>query len=163
MEIKSRSVSAQLKAAVCDLYDDYADAVDNEDLNRWVGFFSDDAVYRVIARESYSLGLTHATIYCEGIGMIRDRATMLEKVAVFEPRVLRHFITGVRIHSASADTIVASANFQIIESLFDAEPTLLMVGQYQDEIIARDGELCFRKRDAIYDQYRVRTTLVMPV
>ena len=95
--------------------------------------------------------------------MIRDRATMLEKVAVFEPRVLRHFITGVRIHRASADTIVASANFQIIESLFDAEPTLLMVGQYQDEIISQGGQLCFRKRDAIYDQYRVRTTLVMPV
>ncbi len=163
MDIKARSVSTQLKAAVCDLYDDYAHAVDNEELDRWVGFFSDDAVYRVIARESHALGLTHATIYCEGIGMIRDRATMLEKVAVFEPRVLRHFITGVRIHSASADTIVASANFQIIESLFDAEPTLLMVGQYQDEIISRDGELCFRKRDAIYDQYRVRTTLVMPV
>ncbi len=112
MEIKASGVSPQLKAAVCDLYDDYADAVDTEDLDRWVGFFSDDASYRVIARESHSLGLTHATIYCDGIGMIRDRATMLTKVAVFEPRVLRHFITGVRIHSASADTIVASANFQ---------------------------------------------------
>jgi anthranilate 1,2-dioxygenase small subunit len=163
MQIKEHNVSAQLKEAVRDLYDDYAQAVDAEQLDRWIGFFSDDAVYRVIARESHSLGLPHATIYCEGIGMIRDRANMLQKVAVFEPRVLRHFITGVRIQSASADCIVASANFLIIESLFDAEPVLLMVGQYQDEIISREGDLCFRKRDAIYDQYRVRTTLVMPV
>ena len=163
MQIKEKSVSAQLKEAVRDLYDDYAQAVDDQELDRWVGFFSDDAVYRVIARESHALGLSHATIYCDGIGMIRDRATMLERVAVFEPRVLRHFITGVRIHSASADCIVASGNFLIIESLFDAEPQLLMVGQYQDEIVSTGGELRFKKRDAIYDQYRVRTTLVMPV
>lgn len=163
MQIKEKIVSAQLKEAVRDLYDDYAQAVDAQELDRWAGLFTDDAVYRVIARENYALGLTHATIYCDGIGMIRDRATMLERVAVFEPRVLRHFITGVRIHSASADCIVASGNFLIIESLFDAEPQILMVGQYQDEIVSSEGELRFKKRDSIYDQYRVRTTLVMPV
>jgi hypothetical protein len=38
-----------------------------------------------------------------------------------------------------------------------------MVGQYRDEIVRKDGQLLFRRRDAIYDQYRIRTTLVMPV
>jgi len=156
-------VSAELKLAVRDLYEEYAAAIDTEDLDRWTGFFTEDAVYRVIARETHALGLTHATIYAEGLAMIRDRALMLQRVAVYERRGLRHFISGVRVHSADAERIVASGNFLIIESLFDAEPTVLMVGEYQDEIVRRDGALLLRRRDAIYDQYRIRNTLVMPV
>lgn len=162
MDRQDTSVTTQLKTAVRDLYEEYAHTVDSEDLDGWLRYFTEDALYRVISRESHSQGLTHATIYCEGMGMLRDRATMLRKVAVFEPRVLRHFISGVRVHSVREDTIVASGNFLIVESLFDAEPTLLMVGEYRDEIIGSNGQLRFRKRDAIYDQYRIRTTLVMP-
>ena len=154
---------SEMKEAIRDLYDDYAATVDNMDLTRWTHFFTDDALYRVIARESYSQGLTHATIYCEGIGMIRDRATLVDQVAVFEPRTLRHFISGVRIKNASPRTIEATANFLVIESLFDAEPQLLMVGEYVDEIVRTQDGLRFKKRDAVYDQYRVRTTLVFPV
>ena len=163
MEKKSVAVTVELKAAVSDLYDDYAQTIDDEELDRWPDFFTEDALYRVISRESHGLGLTHATIYCEGLGMIRDRANMIDRVSVYEPRVLRHFISGLRIHSASEESVQASANFLIIESLFDAEPTVLMVGQYRDEIVRKDGQLRFRRRDAIYDQYRIRTTLVMPV
>ena len=164
MDAKVRAtVTAEVKQSVRDLYDEYAATVDAMDLKRWTEYFTEDAVYRVIARESYAMGLPHATIYCDGIGMIRDRATMLDRVAVFEPRVLRHFITGVRVQSATPDSIKATANFLVIESLFDAEPQLLMVGEYVDEIVVSDGEMFFRKRDAIYDQYRVRTTLVFPV
>ena len=157
------AVPAEVKQSVRDLYDEYAAVVDAMDLQRWTEYFTEDAVYRVIARESYAMGLPHATIYCDGMAMIRDRVTMLDRVAVFEPRVLRHFITGVRIQSANADNIKATANFLVIESLFDAEPQLLMVGEYVDEIAVTGGAMLFRKRDAIYDQSRVRTTLVFPV
>ena len=57
----------------------------------------------------------------------------------------------------------ATASFLVIESLFDAEPHILMVGEYVDEITRTPEGLRFRKRDAIYDQYRIRTTLVFPV
>ena len=87
----------ELKLALADLYDDYVDAIDSEDFDRWIGCFSEDAIYRVIARESHSMGLPHATIYCEGRGMIEDRANMIKRVSVYEPRVLRHFISGLRI------------------------------------------------------------------
>ena len=163
MDRRSGNFSLEIKQSVRDLYDDYAAVLDAMDIEGWAGFFTDDALYRVIARESYALGLSHATIYCDGIGMIKDRVTMLDKVAVYEPRVLRHFITGVRIHSVTDQVIKASANFQIIESLFDAEPQLLMVGEYRDEIVMAEDGAKFRCRDAIYDQYRVRTTLIVPV
>lgn len=163
MEFHAGSSVYELKAAVADLYDSYAAAVDRMDLNSWADFFTDDAFYRVIGRESYSQGLTHATIYCDGIGMIRDRATLVKEVAVFEPRVLRHFISGLRLNLVTPERIEATANFLVIESLFDAEPQILMVGEYVDEIVRTTEGLRFRKRDAVYDQYRIRTTLVFPV
>jgi 3-phenylpropionate/cinnamic acid dioxygenase small subunit len=155
--------SFETKNAIRELYDDYAAVVDSLNLVQWTKFFTDDALYRVISRESYSQRLTHATIYCDGIGMIRDRVTMIDRVAVFEPRTIRHFISGVRIHSIEDDKIEATANFLVIESLFDAEPQLLMVGEYIDKIVRTEDGLRFQKRDAVYDQYRIRTTLVYPV
>ena len=163
MRIDRPLIDSETKNSLRDFYEEYAATVDRFDLGGWTAYFTDNALYRVISRESYSQGLTHATIYCDGIGMIRDRATMVEKVAVFEPRTLRHFITGLRIHSASQEKIEATANFLVIESLFDADPVLLLVGEYVDEIVRTEDGFRFCKRDAVYDQYRVRTTMIFPV
>ena len=50
---------------------------------------------------------------------------------MFEPRALRHFISGVRVTEVDGDRIVAQANFAVMESLSDREPTLNMVGRYR--------------------------------
>jgi anthranilate 1,2-dioxygenase small subunit len=160
----TQPVSFELAYALQGFYDDYAAAVDVLDLERWTQFFTDDALYRVIARESYAQNLEHATIYCDGMNMLKDRATMIDQVAVFEPRTLRHFISGLKVREANGGIIRATANFLVIESVsFDAEPQILMVGEYVDEIRQDDDGFKFRKRDAVYDQYRIRTTLVFPV
>lgn len=152
-----------LNAELRELYEDYAAALDNGELQRWTEFFTPDASYRVISRESYADNLPHATIYCDGLGMIQDRAVLLREVANYEPRTLRHFLSGLRITSLSDNVISATANFLIIESLFDAEPQVFLVGEYVDELIKTDAGYKFRKRSAVYDQYRIRNTLVMPV
>jgi anthranilate 1,2-dioxygenase small subunit len=116
----------------------------------------------VISRETYSQNLSHATIYCNGIRMIRDRAAAIRQTAVFEQRTIRHFISGVR--AVERDGLVeAGANFLLVEALYDAEPHVLMVGEYVD-LLEREGEsFKIKNRSAVYDNYRVRTTLVIPV
>src|SRR5438105_15714445 len=86
-----------LRAELRDLYEDYAATLDEGRLEDWPGFFSDGAVYKVMGRESYDQGLSHATIYCDNLAMIRDRAASIRETAVFEPRLLRHFVSGVRV------------------------------------------------------------------
>ncbi|RFB06260.1 aromatic-ring-hydroxylating dioxygenase subunit beta [Parvularcula marina] len=154
---------AALRQDLRDFYEDYAGALDDVRLEDWVGFFADDAVYKVISRETHSQGLSHATIYCDGLAMIRDRAAAVQETAVFEPRVLRHFVGGPRIISRDGDEIAVTANFLITEALFDAEPQILMMGRYLDKLVERGGDLKFRERLAVYDNHRVRTTLVIPV
>ena len=150
------------RAELRDLYEDYAETLDDDRVEEWPAFFTEDGVYQVIARESYDQGLTHATIYCKGAAMIRDRAAAIRQTAVFEPRSLRQFISNVRAH-AKDGAIGAGANFLVIESLYDAEPQILMVGRYIDTLVRENGALKFKQRLAVYDNYRVRTTLVMPV
>lgn len=152
----------ELRAALRDFYDDYAATLDADRIEAWPSFFTEDALYQVISRETHSQGLSHATIYCSGIRMIRDRAAAIRQTAVFEQRVIRHFISGV--HGAErGDEIEAGANFLLVESLYDAEPQVLMVGEYIDIVVRDGGSFKFKQRSAVYDNYRVRTTLVLPV
>lgn len=156
------SFRPDLRSAVRAFYEDYAAILDADRVEDWPGFFTEDALYQAISRESFSQGLTHATMYCDGIRMIRDRAAAIRKAAVFEQRVIRHFISGVRAREEDG-LIEAGANFLLVESLYDTEPQVLMVGEYVDQLV-RDGDsFKIKKRAAVYDNYRVRTTLVIPV
>ena len=88
----------------------------------------------MLSRENHDAGLPLGLIYCMNKNMVRDRVTALRETTMFEPRALRHFISGVRVTEVDGDRIVAQANFAVMESLSDREPTLNMVGRYLDEL-----------------------------
>lgn len=146
-----------------DFYDDYALCLDEEDFDAWPTFFTDDALYRVISRENYDQELTHATMWCQGLPMIKDRIVATRQTALYEPRSLRHFISSVRINEVEGDQIKAQANFVIVESLAEREPQLLMVGRYIDTFIQEGDHFRIQQRSCVYDNYHIRTTLVIPV
>lgn len=147
-----------------DLYDDYASALDAMRLDDWAAFFTEDARYRVMGRETYDQGLTHSTIYCDSGAMIRDRAAAIRETAVFEPRYQRHFISGLQITGEDGGAVLARANFLVVESMFNAETRVLLAGEYVDRVVRQDdGSLKFSDRLAVYDSYRIPTTLILPV
>ena len=156
-----QSISS-LRTELRDLYDDYCAALDEGRLDDWSGYFTDDALYTVMSRESFVNGLSHATMYCEGLAMIRDRTNAIRETSVFEPRTIRHFVSGVRVLK-DGDLIEARANFLLSEALYNSEPQILMVGEYLDVLRREDGVLKIKKRQAVYDNFRIRTALVMPV
>ncbi|MEI9926996.1 MAG: aromatic-ring-hydroxylating dioxygenase subunit beta [Sphingomonas sp.] len=95
--------------------------------------------------------------------MIEDRVNATLRAALYQPRSLRHFVGGVRVTGEAEGEIRAAANFLIIESLIEQEPQILMVGRYRDRLVREDGALRFRERTCVYDNYHIRTTLVIPV
>lgn len=151
------------RADLRDFYEDYAACLDAEALADFPSFFTEDAKYQVISRENHDDGLEHAPIFCLGRAMIEDRVTALTEAALYQPRSLRHFISGVRILGEENGEVRVEANFLIIESLVEQEPQILMVGRYLDRVVREDGALKFRERTCVYDNYRIRTTLVIPV
>ncbi|HEX4737317.1 MAG TPA: aromatic-ring-hydroxylating dioxygenase subunit beta [Allosphingosinicella sp.] len=155
--------SAISRSDLREFYEDVAACLDAEALADFPAFFTEDAKYQVISRENYDDGLEHAPIFCLGRAMIEDRITATVEAALYQPRSLRHFISGVRVVEAGADEVRTEANFLIVESLIEQEPQILMVGRYLDRVVREEGALRFRERTCVYDNYRIRTTLVIPV
>jgi anthranilate 1,2-dioxygenase small subunit len=146
-----------------EFYEDVAACLDAEALGDFPSFFTEDAKYQVISRENHDDGLKHAPIFCLGRAMIEDRVTATVEAALYQPRSLRHFISGVRITGGEGNEVSAEANFLIVESLIEQEPQILMVGRYLDRVVREAGTLKLRERTCVYDNYRIRTTLVIPV
>ena len=83
--------------------------------------------------------------------------------ALFEPRALRHFLSCVRPLEVDGGTIRAEANFAILECLSDRDPIVNMVGRYVDTLVETDEGFLIEDRWCVYDNYRIRTSLIVPV
>ena len=160
--VRDPALRTELRAELRDLHDDYAAALDDLDFASWIGFFTEGCVYRVVSLENFNQGLPLSTMECHGLGSLRDRVAAIRETAVFEPRTLRRIVSGTRINAVDRE-IRAQASFAIFESLSDREPHLFMTGRYLDRVTRDGGRLKLRERVCVYDNYRVRTSLVYPV
>lgn len=145
------------------LYESVAGHLDDDQVERFPDFFIDDCSYQVVSRENFAEGLPQATIYCDGIAMVRDRVIALRQTQVYVPRAWRHFISGVRVMAVVDGQLHVSANFLITEAMSDQDPTLFLVGQYLGILVRVDGQLKFRQHLAVYDNHHVRRSLIVPV
>jgi len=145
---------------------DYCHVLDDGDLQDWPEFFTEDALYNITARENFDADLPVGLVYCEGKGMLRDRAFAIANTAMFAPRYLRHYVTNVRIVAIHPDgAIEATANYILLETLHDnPQPTIHQAGSYRDIFLRQaDGRLLLRKRICVYETLIVPNALVLPV
>jgi anthranilate 1,2-dioxygenase small subunit len=145
-----------------ELYFDYAAAID-EEIERWPDLFTADARYRVTSRENFDRKLPLAQIYCEGRGMIVDRAMAVRKTTVHAKRFMRHAITNVRVADAGNGSLTARANFAIYETFEDTITRLFAVGRYIDTIVRSDDALLFRDKLCVLDSNVVIGSLIYPI
>jgi anthranilate 1,2-dioxygenase small subunit len=143
----------------------YCALLDRQDLMAWVDCFTEDAFYSVISRENFERGLPVGLIYCEGRGMIHDRAFALLKTAMFGPRYLRHMVANLIVMPAGSDsTIHARANYVVFEVLTDRpEARLHQIGEYHDIFRRVGGQVKLQERRCVYDNLLIPTALCIPV
>ena len=143
----------------------YCALLDQQDLMAWVDCFTEDAFYTVISRENFDHDLPVGLIYCEGRGMIHDRAFALLKTAMFGPRYLRHMVANLIVMPVGPDgTIHARANYVVFEVLTNRpEARLHQIGEYRDIFRRADGHLRLQERRCVYDNLLVPTALCIPV
>jgi len=143
---------------------EYCAALDENRIAEWPAFFTADALYRITARENADADLPVGLVYCEGQGMLRDRALAIEKTAMFAPRYLLHQVTNTRVLAVDASgEISAEANYALFETLVDEKTTLQQVGRYHDRFIRSDGRLKLKARHCVYDTLIIDTALIYPV
>jgi anthranilate 1,2-dioxygenase small subunit len=143
----------------------YCATLDDQRLSDWAELFTLDALYVVLSRENADKGLPVGLIYCEGRGMIRDRAFALEKTSMFAPRYLRHIVGNLAITGERDDgSVTARANYVVLQVLYDRpDATLHQVGVYHDVFRRVDGVLKLAERRCVYDNLLVPNALCIPV
>ena len=153
-----------LRLEIEDFNRSYAAILDEGRVEDWPDCFADGALYRITGRENADANLPVGLVYCEGIGMLRDRALAIERTMMFAPRYLLHQVTNERVLALAADgAISATANYALYETLVDQRTTLLQVGRYWDRFVRIDGTLKLRERHCVYDSLIIDTALIYPV
>jgi len=160
----ARADPRALRLEIEEFNTDYAAVLDAGRVSDWPDFFTEDAIYRVTGRENWDAKLPVGLVYCEGIGMLRDRALAISKTTMFAPRYLLHQIANTRVRSVdAAGTIAAEANYALFETLVDEKTTLQQVGRYYDRFVRADGRLRLKERHCVYDSVIIDTALIYPV
>ena len=142
---------------------DYAATIDDDRLEAWPEFFTDDCLYVVTHRESYEAGYRHGAIYASSKGMLIDRITSLRKANIYERHAYRHFLGGVRVESVEDGIAVARSNFMVVRIMHSGETMIFATGVYRDRIELGGERPRFRERVAVCDSGRIDTLLVIPL
>lgn len=157
------TVAPELQQRVEDLMADYAHAIDDDNVEAWPDFFTEDALYLVTTREAEALGYAMAIMRCNGIGQIRDRVTALRKANIFEPHHHCHVLSRPRLTREDDGSIRARSAMLVYRTMETGKQDRFAVGRYQDTIVEHDGVLKFRERRAILDTRQVDVLLVYPL
>lgn len=142
---------------------DCAHALDDEELEYWPDFFTEDAVYQIIPRESYEQKLPLGILYCEGRGMMLDRINALRTANIFEPHTHCHILSRPRISARDDGGFQARTNFNVIRTKQDGAMEIYAAGKYVDEIVVEDGKPLFRDRRVVLESHRIDILLVVPL
>ena len=157
------SVPVELRLEVEDLLHAYGAALDAMALEQWPEFFIDDCFYQIIPRDNYERGLPLALMRCESKGMLKDRVFAIRETLMYEPRYLRHLISGIRVTNIAHGVITVEANYAVFETLMNEPTRVFNVGRYLDRVVRQDGALQFAEKHCIFDSLLVLNSIIFPI
>jgi anthranilate 1,2-dioxygenase small subunit len=156
-----------LRASVEELLHAYVESIDDDRLEEWPDFFTEDCLYRVVPRENYDQNLPIALIHCDSRGMLQDRVTAHRKANLYAPHLYRHVVSAVRVTTSEDGVIAARANYAVFRTSTDpmafGTTEVYGVGEYRDRIAEIDGVLKFQEKIVILDTSRIQSLLVTPL
>ncbi|MEX3668937.1 nuclear transport factor 2 family protein [Paraburkholderia phenoliruptrix] len=145
------------------LYADYAAALDNNELQKWPEFFTEECVYKVQPRENFEHGFPLATLAFESRGMLKDRVYGVTETIFHDPYYQRHVVGVPRILDVDAERIRAEANYAVFRTKPDDITSVFNVGRYVDTIRRTNEGLKFESRLCVFDSEMIANSLIYPI
>ena len=160
--------SAAARAAIQELFAAYMDCLDDEHFEEWPALFTENGVYKIVARENVERDLPLATWSCLSRAMMQDRVVAIRNASVFSPRYMRHVAGSVRVlplQSGDEHEGVYSAglSLSVFQTLQDEETKVFLVGKYRAKIVFAEEGARFQELLVIYDSSLIPGLLVFPV
>ena len=154
---------AVLRAEIDALYADYAHCLDNDVLEAWPAFFTEDCRYRITSAENYEAGLPMGIVYATSKAMLVDRVMALRKANIYEPQRYRHLIGAIKIGAAEGGVVPVVANLIVVRIMQDGAMMLFAAGRYVDRVVRHGGAWKFSEREVVLDSRQIDTLLAIPL
>jgi anthranilate 1,2-dioxygenase small subunit len=145
------------------LYTEYLHCLDEDQLERWPDFFTEDCFYRVTSAEDFAAGRPLGLIYANSRNMLKDRVSALREANIYEPQRYRHLISSIRVTAESPGGLDAQANFLVIRTMQDGDMTVFAAGHYVDRVTSLGGEWKFARKEVVLDSRQIDTLLAIPL
>jgi 3-phenylpropionate/cinnamic acid dioxygenase small subunit len=159
---RALAVSADVRFGIMDLHAAYTAALDESRYKDWADCFTANAEYRLTTKENHERGLPIGIIYCDGKGMIEDRAFTTSETTIAQPRSLRHIVSGMSIQ-ADGEGYRVGSDFLILQTMFDRMTEIVMSGRYIDRVVVDGDRFLFESRVCVTDTLLYPTSVVAPV
>src|SRR5215204_3112860 len=132
------NIEVQLK--VQDLLARYIQTIDDNRLEDWPDFFTDQCRYLVTTAENIEQGLPLGMIYANSRAMLRDRVRALREANVYEAQRYRHILGPPLLEPAEDGAVRAQTSFMVARIMHTGETMLFATGRYEDRILLESGE-----------------------
>lgn len=152
-----------IRPGIDELIAAYAECIDEDRLEEWPEFFTEQCRYLVISRADHAAGLRHGIIYAASRGMLTDRVMALRKANIFEPHHYRHIVGPIRITQLEGGVAEVHANFLVVRIMHDGNTQLFVTGRYLDRVAISERPYRFVERTVVLDSHKIDTLLVIPL
>jgi anthranilate 1,2-dioxygenase small subunit len=158
------NVELETTFKVQDLLARYVQALDDDRLEAWPDFFTDDCRYLVTTADNVAQGMPLGMIYATSRAMLRDRVRSLRDANVYEAQRYRHMIAPPVIERADGGVVRAQTSFMVVRIMHTGETLLFVTGRYDDRILL-DGPDAprFVEKTVVLDSRQIDTLLAIPI
>ena len=151
-----------VRGKVEDLHSQYVHAVDDDRLEDWPNFFTEDGRYRIATAENEVRGLPLPVLSCDSRAMMRDRVQSLRHANIYEPQSYRHIVSSILLEQLDETRVKSAASFLVIRVMQGGETSLFASGRYLDRILLAPEPL-YEERVVVCDSRRFDTLLAIPL
>jgi 3-phenylpropionate/cinnamic acid dioxygenase small subunit len=158
-------VDADILTRIDELQMKYLSALDRQDMQGWLGCFSEEGSYICISRENHDAGLPVAMMMDDSRARLKDRVKFVNEVwsGTFEDYSTRHFVQRFECTQGDDGRFNVQSNFIVSYTNRRGGSDILVTGVYHDEVALNGGAACFRAKKAIMDTVTTPRYLVYPI
>ena len=138
----------------------YAATIDQDRLEAWPDFFTNDCLYKITSAENHKRGYAAGIVYADSRAMLRDRVTALRTANIYERHSYRH-IVGLPV--IGSDGMTAETPFLVARIMRDGRTDVFATGVYLDVLSDEAGALRFAQRIVVCDSSHFDTLLAIPL
>ena len=142
---------------------DYARCIDDDRLEEWPAFFSEDCIYRVTTADNHRDGMEAGVIFANSRGMLQDRISALREANVYEKQSYRHVLGMPSVIGREGEGVRCETSFMVARIMRDGSTSLFATGRYLDVYAMDAPEPLLKQRLVVCDSSRVDTLMAIPL